>query len=297
MSTKEHILIVEDDPFWSDNYSKLLKDIFVCKIATSYVEAIKILKTSVPLALILDLKLGDSNYDEDGWGGWQLAESAKKQGVSSIVVTGYPKYSRASRAFRDFGVIDFFSKKDFPDIKTVFVQRVQEATEETKRQQQGKFKKKRNLRPTNLKRENNVFISYCHKDRKWLNKIATHLKVLTNKDKITTWDDTKIKSGSNWKEEIHNALSEAKIAILLITPDFLASDFITNNELPFLFKAAKKKGLIILWVAVKSSLYEETYIAKLQAANDPSRPLASLTTAKAEQEIVQICKKVKDAAK
>lgn len=297
MNNKDHILIIEDDVFWSNFYSKLLKDIFVCQIASSYVEAIKILKISSPLAIILDLKLGDSSYDEDGWGGWQLAEAAKKRDISSIVVTGYPKYSRASRAFRDFGVIDFFSKKDFPDKKNVFIQRVQEATEETRKKQESRLKKKKRvgMSRTGPKRKSSVFISYSHKDRRWLNKFTTHLKVLVKDNQVDVWDDTKIKSGTNWKNEIRDALSSATIAILLVTPDFLASDFINETELPFLFKAAKKKGLCILWVAVKSSMYEDTYISKFQSANDPGKPLAILTSAKAEQEIVQICKKVKEA--
>jgi hypothetical protein len=83
------------------------------------------------------------------------------------------------------------------------------------------------------------------------------------------------------------------VAVLLVTPDFLASDFIINHELPALFNAANKKGVQILWVAVKPSMFEETFISELQAANDPDKPLSSLTKAKADKEIVQICKKVK----
>ena len=295
--TQKTILIVEDDPFWSKRYSKLLEGIFTCKTVDSYVDAIKYLKRSKPLALILDLKLGDSSIKEDWWGGWPLAEAAKKSGISSIIVTGYPDYSKASRAFRDFNVIDFFSKKDFPDINTTFVQRVQEAVEATEKRTQKKLMEgSREIKKVKGTLEiNTAFISYSHNNGDWLERFKKNLKVFEGTN-LSIWDDTKIKSGTKWKIEIRNALAAANVALLLVTPDFLASDFIKNIELPTMFRAAKKRGLRILWVAVEPSMFDETVICEFQAANNPNKPLSSLTKAKADQEIIRICKLVKEAA-
>lgn len=84
------ILIVEDDPFWSKRYSKLLEGIFACKTVNSFVDAIRYLQRSKPFALILDLKLGDSSIKEEWWGGWPLAEAAKKRGVKILWVAIEP---------------------------------------------------------------------------------------------------------------------------------------------------------------------------------------------------------------
>jgi hypothetical protein len=142
-----------------------------------------------------------------------------------------------------------------------------------------------------------VFISYSHKDKAWLEKLQTMLKPLVRKNSISVWEDTKIKPGSLWKEEIQRALALAKVAVLLVSDNFLASDFIAEHELPPLLEASKKEGLTILWVCVGACLYEETEIKDYQAAHDdPSRPLNKLSRAEQKEVLASICRRIKEAA-
>jgi internalin A len=87
-------------------------------------------------------------------------------------------------------------------------------------------------------------------------------------------------------------LEAASIAVLLVSRYFLASEFITENELPPLLDAAEKDGLSIVWIATGYSLYEETDITEYQAANDPSKPLNSLSEFEVDRELVRIAKAI-----
>ena len=137
-----------------------------------------------------------------------------------------------------------------------------------------------------------IFVSYSHRDKRWLDELVITLKPFTRKRNIQVWDDTKIGIGTKWREEIQGALRKAKVAILLVSRYFLYSDFISDHELPKLLDAAQEEGLVIVWIAIGFSSYEETEIAEYQAANDPSRPLNALSESEVDFELVKIAKAI-----
>jgi hypothetical protein len=143
---------------------------------------------------------------------------------------------------------------------------------------------------------NQVFISYSHQDKKWLTKLQKHLKPMIRNQTLVVWDDTKIQPGAEWRQEIEHALAAAKVAVLMVSPDFLASDFIFKDELPPLLNAAQAKGLTIIWVPLSYSSYEVTAIEKYQSAHPPHQPLDTLKSAEQNRALVDICKKIQTAA-
>jgi hypothetical protein len=137
-----------------------------------------------------------------------------------------------------------------------------------------------------------VFISYSHQDEHWLHLLQTHIKPFVRDGTIDAWADTQICPGAKWKEEILTALNSAEVAVLLVTPNFLASDFIAQHELRPLSQSAERGGVIILWVAVSASSYGVTEIAEYRAANDPLRPLDSLNPAELNKSLVRIAENI-----
>jgi Leucine-rich repeat (LRR) protein len=141
-----------------------------------------------------------------------------------------------------------------------------------------------------------IFISYSHQDETWLSNLKTHLKPMIRNQTVNAWDDKNIKPGANWRDEIETALAKAKVAVLLVSPNFLASDFIAEKELPPLLEAAEAQGPTIIWIPVSTSSYDETEIEQYQSAHPPNQPLDTLTIAQQNQAWVNICKKIKAAA-
>jgi len=141
-----------------------------------------------------------------------------------------------------------------------------------------------------------VFVSYSHANKDWLQRFQTMLKPLVRGKRIELWDDTKIKPGAKWKEEIQKALASAKVAVLLVSPEFLASDFIAEHELPPLLKAAEQQGLTILWVYISPCFYDHTEITNYQAAHEIAHPLDSLSPHEQNRVLLQVCREIEAAA-
>lgn len=139
-----------------------------------------------------------------------------------------------------------------------------------------------------------LFISYSHEDEEWLLELRKWLKPLEKDNRISIWDDTELKAGDDWQDKIKKALASAKAAVLLISQDFLNSDFIVNHELPSLLDSAKNEGLTILWIAVRRSNVDETDIVKYQAVHKKP-PLIELKKAAREKEYQRIYKEIKKA--
>jgi hypothetical protein len=134
----------------------------------------------------------------------------------------------------------------------------------------------------------NIFISYSQEDSSWLSEVKKHLSILEHKYKLVIWDDTKIRIGSKWQEEIETAIKKCKIAILLVSHNFLASRFIAQKELPKILSATRSEEVTIINVIIDTCAFELSDLIGFQCLNDPDRPLSEMRTSEVNKELVKL---------
>ena len=102
-----------------------------------------------------------------------------------------------------------------------------------------------------------VFISYSHKDEVWKNRLRRpHLDSLERAGRLRIWDDRKIDAGATWYPEIVRAMDRARAAILLISADYLESDFCVKEEVPYLLKRRAEEGVLVVPILIRPCPFE-----------------------------------------
>ena len=114
---------------------------------------------------------------------------------------------------------------------------------------------------------------------------------------IKKWCDRDIAPGDNWEHEIEKALNECQVALLLVSPDFLASRFINEREIPPIAKASQDASVPVLWLLVRPCLWQQfDFLSKTQSALPLDRCFASLELWQQDQILSDLCLKVKSSA-
>jgi formylglycine-generating enzyme required for sulfatase activity len=133
-----------------------------------------------------------------------------------------------------------------------------------------------------------LFISYSPADREWEKRLRTMIRPLERSHGLRLWDDSQIQPGEKWKNNIETALANAKVALLLVSADYLAMESVAKRDLTQLLEAAEEEGLRILWVPVRPSYVRYTPIYAYQALLDPGRPLARMDPVEQDEALVEI---------
>lgn len=140
-----------------------------------------------------------------------------------------------------------------------------------------------------------IFISYSHKDEKIKNDLVTHLYALKASDKVEIFDTMSISPGQEWSSTIQKEIAEADIILLLISSDFLASDYIINQELPAILKRHEEKGQVVIPVIARPALWTNApELRKLQVWPRDARPLSGLSILELDNELADLSKRISD---
>lgn len=142
---------------------------------------------------------------------------------------------------------------------------------------------------------NDIFISYAHEDLPHLEQLRKHLGLFRNQ--YGAWDDDKIPHGSSWWPQIFAALEQAKVAVLLVSADFLNSDFVVEQELSAILKRAREGRLKVEWVLVSACAYQDTDVGRLQALYNPEIPMNRLDAGAQQAAWSEVATKIRESCK
>jgi len=120
-----------------------------------------------------------------------------------------------------------------------------------------------------------IFFCYAHEDEALLNKLKTHLKPLQRQGFIDVWSDRNISAGAEWGREIDKHLNTAQIILLLISPDFMASDYCYSIEMKQAIERHERGEAKVIPIILRPVYWQGAPFSKLQTLPTNAKPVAS----------------------
>src|SRR2546421_1126439 len=118
-----------------------------------------------------------------------------------------------------------------------------------------------------------IFFCYAHEDEALLKKLKTHLRPLQRQGYIDVWHDRDITAGAEWEREISEHLNSAHIILLLVSPDFMASDYCYSNEMKRAMERHDLGEAYVIPILLRPTYWKGAPFAKLQMLPTDTKPV------------------------
>jgi predicted acylesterase/phospholipase RssA len=125
---------------------------------------------------------------------------------------------------------------------------------------------------------NQIFISYSHRDESWFKVIKAALEPYVKLQGLKVWDDKQISPGEDWRKRISDALAKTRVALLLVSPDFMKSEFISEEEVRYFLEAVERHAVKWFWVLLSDLHGLNNPLAYTQAVFGSLTPLDSFSS-------------------
>lgn len=143
-----------------------------------------------------------------------------------------------------------------------------------------------------------IFISYSHKDRRWLEFVQGHLQVAVTNDYFETWDDRRIEGGADWAAEIDVALRKCTAFILLVSRHSLVSSFILKQEVKAALEAHWARGVRIYPIVVQACHIQAVpWLTKMNIRPRDAKALALYPQAKRDEVMASLAAEIRSIVK
>ncbi len=121
-----------------------------------------------------------------------------------------------------------------------------------------------------------IFVSYAHEDENFRNELLKHLRLIEKQGYVESWHDREITAGAEWREEIDQHLQESDIVLLLVSADFVNSEYCYDIEMQTAIEAHNSgKNLVIPILVRPVSNWEEAPFGKLQILPTNTKPVSN----------------------
>ena len=140
-----------------------------------------------------------------------------------------------------------------------------------------------------------IFFCYAHEDEPLLRQLKSHLIPLKRQGLIDFWYDRDISAGTEWEQEISQHLNSAQIILLLVSPDFMASDYINNVELKRALERHDSGEARVIPLILRHVYWQEEPLGKLQALPTDGKPVQSSSWYNLDEAFLDIVKGISKA--
>jgi hypothetical protein len=120
-----------------------------------------------------------------------------------------------------------------------------------------------------------IFCAYSHKDEGLRDELETHLSILKRRGLISAWHDRRIAPGMEWDDEISEHLNRADVILLLVSADFIASEYCWNREMTRAMERHQQREARVVPVILRDCDWDFAPFSKLQALPKDGRPVAA----------------------
>ena len=138
-----------------------------------------------------------------------------------------------------------------------------------------------------------LFLSYAREDAIWAERVKKALAIISRTGSFSLWSDRLIETGSEWEDRLFRAVDQSSGAILLLSSNFLSSDFIIGRELPKLFAAREQRGIYLVPIVLTFCPFNLLEgLGQVQTFNDPQKPLTSLSDWEIDKELTRLAEEI-----
>jgi TIR domain len=137
-----------------------------------------------------------------------------------------------------------------------------------------------------------VFFCYAHEDELLLNKLKAHLRPLQRQGLIHVWHDRDISAGTEWEREISKHLNEADIILLLVSPDFMNSDYCYSIEMQQAIERHERGEVCAIPVILRAVSWQGV-LGKLQALPTDAKPVISASWHNIDEALLDVAEGIR----